>query len=485
MATALITLDEERYLRSLLGQPDDRTATKALQEFCEQLRKGAMLIDPSRTRASVKLCLYRPSPSLKRWAINTLTRIGTAQDIPGVMAVWRDHPDDPDMLGAVVAAVYALTDEDNASATLEKSGIALEGVSLIAASQYSLKQKRRLVETVIPLEKADDAQLRSGIVLAGTGKSPEHLFDKKYTNAISLGQLNHHNTPSVSKYSIWALAELDLGFSALSIPISSLESQPAEVRKWIFRLLFRDAPALRKSLEMITVASRDSDTDVREESAIALRDTYVEGMDSIVLKWCFSEAHLETRSRLVEHMASQSDRSQLYADAVLELYKNELVRSDRRARIESAAAKTGIYNHLRKIDISQEMGTMFANDNILIGRVPVTIEQNFHNNNIGAVSGSGDIITQTMQSVGTVQNDQLRSLLESVLAELQNNPNTPEAKSVADAVGGVAQKPSKPMLERLVGALGTLKTGTAAVGSIFKNVDGLIDQAGDVMDSLS
>jgi len=483
MATALITLDEERYLRSLLSQPDDRTATKALQEFCKQLRRGAILVDPSRTKASIKLCLYRPSPSLKRWAVNALTKIGASHDISGIMEVWRAHPDDPDILGAVVAAVYALTDEESASNTLEKAGIALEGVSLIAASQYSVTQKKRLVETIIPLEKADSAQLRSGIVLAGTGKAPEHLFDKKYTNAIALGQLNQHDVASVSKYSIWALSELDLGFSALSLPISSLESQPAEVRKWIFRLLFKDKGALRRSLDMITVASRDVDNEVREESAIALRDTYIPDLDKIVTRWCFSEAHAETRSRLVEHMAHQVDQSDLYANAVLEIYRNEPVRSERRTRIEAAAAGTRIYNDLRKIDISQEMGTMFANDNILLGRGSVTIEQNFHNNTIGAVSGSGDIIANTMQSVGAVQNDEARTLLESILAELQSNPKTPEANAVAKAVADVAKKPAKPMLERLVGAMGSLKTATSAAGSIFQNVDGLIDHAESIMNN--
>src|SRR3569833_2482567 len=111
-------------------------------------------------------------------------------------------------------------------------------------------------------------------------------------------------------------------------------------------------------------------------------------MESRIIDWLFREKLEETRYRLIEHMAGQSDRTDTYAKVVVQIYQNYPLKSGRRMRVEAAAAKTNIYNQLRKIDVSQEMGTLFANDNNwAIGGFGnmVKIEQNFSNNQIGAV----------------------------------------------------------------------------------------------------
>lgn len=473
------TLEEERYLVTQLSQADDRVATKALQWMCERTRAGWFFTDASKVRAVVRFCLHRTSPNARRWAVNALGEIGAGSDLTPVLELLPAADNDPDLLTSIVATIFSGRSDEESAEILGRFDIPIEGLALIAAAQFSPLQKRRLIATRVPLETSDPAELRAAIILAGTDKGPEHLFDQKFPNAISLSQLNLHDVSSVSKYSIWALAQLNLGFSALQLPLSDFESSPPEVRKWILRLLFSDPSSLAKHLDMVSVAQRDPSREVREESAIELRDIFVLGLDKYVSDWLFKEDHHEAHKSLLDHMAAQSDKSARYPPIVTEFYRKSPPKSDSRIRIEAAAAGTSLYRDLRKIDYEDESGFLFHNDNDSDGRLGmVTINQDFSGSHIGAVTASGGISANTIAAVAQADAP-AKEILEKALgliAGLDQSPRTEGERLIQE----VASRPSKSGWEKLVSFLKGTKETVVALGGTVEGVDGMIDSISDL-----
>jgi hypothetical protein len=475
------TLEEERYLISQLSQGDDRVATKALQWLCERYRRGYFLTDPVKVRSVTRLCLHRPLPNARRWAVNALAEIGTGSDLSPILELASNIHDDPDLLSSIVAAVFSGKPEEEASDLLNGVGIDISGLALIAAAQFSSEQKRALVQTLIPLETAGPAELRAAIVLAGTGKAPEHLFDRKFPNAITLSQLNLHDVSSVSKYSIWALAQLKLGFSSLQIPLSQLESSTSEVRKWVLRLLFSDSDSLSKNLDLLSVARKDQSSEVREEAAIELRSTFVDGMEQQVSDWFFKEENIEAKMFLLDHMSAQAHRSSLYGPIVMEFYRTAPPKSDRRIRIEAAAAGTELYRDLRKLDLQEESGTLFANDNDHGGQGSmVHINQNFSGSQIGAVSATGPVSVDTLNAIGQQTDAATKELLEKVvLALLAMKPE--EQATGQRLVRDIAESPERSKWQNLLGFLKGAKEGAVAIGGSIEGLDSLIESVGGMI----
>jgi hypothetical protein len=403
-------------------------------------------------------------------------------DIGAVLNLLPLGEADPDLLVAVISCIFSQRPDVEASTLLAQGGVEMEGLALIAASRFSLNQKQRLVQTRIPLDSASPEELRAAIVLTGTGKSPEHLFHAKHTNALALSELNLHDVPSVSKYSIWALAELKLGYSSLLLPVSSLESSPAEVRKWFLRLLFSDPYALRRHFELVRYAQTDKSTEVREEAAMELRNIYVDGLAPPVRDWFFNEIHEEARFALLEHMAAQSSFNESYRAITTEFYKTALLKSDTRNRIEAAAAGTPLFSELRKIALVEESRSLFSNDNefSLGAKSLTTINQHFHNSQIGAVSASGSISAETIAAVQKIEDGDQRETLLKCLS-LIGQISAPEVKQEGEKlVGALAEAPSQPRWQQLLGYLKGAREGMDAASGLAEGMDGLIGNVQDL-----
>jgi hypothetical protein len=477
------TFEEERFLLAQLSGNDDRTATKALQWLCGKMREGRFFTDVSRIRATTTLSLYRESHSAKRWAVNALTAMGGGASLDAVLGLLPLADSDPDLMAAIVAFVFSERPDVEASSLLGRHNVHMEGLALIAASQFSRTQKQRLIDTRIPLDTASPEELRAAIILAGTGKSPENLFHASHSNAIALSELNKHDVASVSKYSIWALTELRLGFSTLKIPISALTNYPPEVRKWFLRLLFSDNHALAKNLDLVDYARSDPSTEVREEAAMELRGTYIEGLSAPVTKWFFNEEYKEARFVLLEHMAAQSGRDTTYERIAMEFYKRELPKSDSRTRIEAAAAGTPLYRDLRKFAIMEEGTSLFSNDNEFVGSIPMTqINQTFNNSQIGAVSGAGGVTAQSINAVHKVEDTSARDVLLrslNLIAQFSNNDLRANGEEIVQEVAGTpaAGKWAK-LLEYFKSAKESVDTAGGLAGGINDLIGNISDLAG-------
>ena len=413
---------------------------------------------------------------VRRWALNAIAIVGIGSDHTLILEQLHPAANDPDLMTAVVAALYARSPV-NASQLLTASGVDLTGANLIAAAQYSPVERQRLIDTKIPIENATAEELKAGLILTGTSKAPEHLFFAAHKNKVALEQLNLHPVASVSKYSIWALAKLRLGFDSLKIPLSDFDSSPPEVRKWVLRLLFSDPKNLSKNLEMVQRAGRDDSDEVRHEGAIELRGAYVKDLGPHVMDWYHDEAFMPAKDALIEHMAAQAYKSDQYMELVTRTYEMAPFQSQSRTRLEAAAAGTSCYAELRRIAVKAEMPSLFT-DSVLPRENHVTNINNFgDNSNFGAVSFGGAVNADTITAIGSVQNPAIKATLESVLAFINSASLNPGQKAEGEQlVRDVATDPSKSKMQKLVGWMKAIGTGASAAGTAVGGLEGLVEK---------
>jgi hypothetical protein len=479
----LFSAEEERYLFNQILSGNEKVTQKALHWLSDRLSEECRFADPLHVRNSLRICLTSESMGVRRWALNAIAILGLGHGSDYSIIIDQLHPaeNDPDLMAAVVAALYALHPA-NASQLLSAKGVDLTGANLIAAAQYSPAQLRVLIDTKIPIDSSSSEELKAGLILTGTAKAPEHLFFAAHKNKVALEQLNLHPVSSVSKYSIWALAKLKLGFDSLKIPLSDFDSSPPEVRKWVLRLLFSDPKNLAKNLEMVQRAGRDESEEVRHEGAIELRSAYVKDLGSYVMDWYFNESFIPAKDALIEHMAAQAYKSGAYMELVTRIYEIEPAKSQRRTRLEAAAAGTSSYGEFRRIAIKAETTSLFQ-DAALPRENPVTNNYNFgDNSNFGAISIGGDVNNQTIQAVGSVQNPAIREVLESVLAFINGSELNPDQKAEGEQlVREAATEPNKTKMQKLIVYVKAIGTGASAVGTLVGGVDGLVEKIQSVL----
>lgn len=459
---------EETFITSRLMHGEDHIATKTLQWVCEQCRLGRFFPDPNRVRPYLRSNLMRASSNARRWAVNALGLVGTGNDLQPILNQLRSADQDPDLLNSIVTTIFSARNSE-AERILTSNNVEIEGIALIAASQFSLTHKKKLIEECIPIETENPGILRAAIVLAGLNNAPEHMFDNRFTNAICLGQLNLHDIAAVSKYSIWALAQRRFGFGSLLIKEEDIEGQPPEVRKWIFRLLVSDPYNLSRRLDLFSIIPRDSSREVREEVAIELSDFYAPGIEDHTKSWFFREEDQEVRDFLLDHMAAQSDRCPTYSDVVIEMYKTFPLGSAARQRVESSAARTNLWSDLRRISVEDERGRLFnmANDN----EKPSTVVNQTFYAPVTGVSGSGNVSVNAANVVSSVTDPGAKAALEAVLDVIAKIDDAGRKAELAAAVEAAARTPERTAWTTLLGLLDKAKNASVAVGGLALAAD--------------
>ena len=275
--------------------------------------------------------------------------------------------------------------------------------------------------------------LRAGIVLAGRGHAPENLFLKNYPNAVALSELNLHDEPGVVKYALWGMAELEIDHSQLRIPVDEIDDCEEQIRKWIFRLIFASDAGLETNLDLVSHIRKD-DSEKREESAIGLRQNYVEEAVCGIMQWFSGESHEPTRNALIDHFCYNIIRDPRYADLIEQLYTEDQRRGVVRERVEAGVQGTDYYRKFRAIEMREEASAFlppFEPEGLFGVK---KIEQNFNQSTIGGVAGTGGVSvgSQNIDQSG-IKADELTKLIGEIIAfaEKLDDPRALSGRSSA------------------------------------------------------
>lgn len=354
---------EAAYLELLIGENDPELCKGGLQRLCKLYRSGHR---HRRERALIVFVvglLHDSAAKVRRWALNLLALAGSADQVPAIVETLKRDRADPDIVGAGISALCALLPEDEARDELKRAELPLDAATLLAATQQSNHFSKELRVTRVNIDNADEPILRLSGILVGLDKAPENLFGLKFENRAVIGQLNQHPDRIVAQYSVWAINENPrLGHRDLTIKLADIAAQPTNVRKYYYQTIVSDVKTAMKNREGIVVGSEDLSEEARGGLATGLRYIYYDSLEEVVLDWYEEEASDSTKQRLLEHMATQSDKCSSYGPEVIRVYRTTTPNSLTRARLEAAARNTELYTEMKKITYKAEGEDLFGSD---------------------------------------------------------------------------------------------------------------------------
>lgn len=476
-----IDATEAKFLELQLHSGDATTRKNALQRLCRLHRLGQRLRTPEGTVLLVIGLLYDPDKKVVRWALNAAAFLVKADRVEAVLNAIDRNRDDPDIVGAGVAALAATNDEDRLRELLEARGLPLQGATLLAAAQKLPKLGANLTANRINIDTAPISELRLASVLVGIEKAPENMFDPNHANSEVIGALNSHPDAIVAQYSIWATMESkQLGLAHVRIPLGDVMAQRDNVRAYIYRLLASDPSAARANLDFIDEAAADPDPDARASLARGLRDTYFDGLEEVVVSWFLDEEDPKTAGYLLDHMAAQASHVPRYGELVEHEYRALAAGSPSRTRLEVAARGTSLNSTLGRIRLASDSADFFQ-----MGVTEVTNNNSFTFNGpaTGAFAGTGNASTGDISAIYRTEAPRIASEELAKLAALIDEDASIDG-GVKEDVKAASQGPKKALVEKIANWLKVAKDGGQLAGAAAAAAPAILENLSKVIPHL-
>lgn len=460
---------ESDYLRSQIDSGDNRRIKGALQGLSQHYRRG-LVVNPGQLIGvvnSVVATAFRPTidEKVRRWVLNALARIGDEGTcLPAVLHILKNHGDEPQTLASGIAAVYKLCVRQNPGQVL--AGIHFDPqMRTLAALQHVPANKLDLGDLPVNAETAAADPLLLALLVVGLGRSPDNLLNPRLSDGEMVRALGKHHDPIVSQYSVWAITENDkLRLAHLGIDLKDIDSQPENVRGWMFQLLGIEATETEPHWEYVRLGMSDPAIEARKGLAVGLKNTFVDVFEPMVLDWVTAEGDPDVRLHIMEHIVRQAEKSRPYHRFAIEIYDGEPPDSPLRKCMEASAVQMPIYTEFRQIGAG-------AKD--LFGGGITMVKNQW---NIGTVTGGAVAVgeseatnygTTNVQVLSQQQVQTIQSELAKLEAALHESEGLPEDKK-KDALTHVAAAKEDPSPSKVgkvidfIGHLGTLaEAGTA------------------------
>lgn len=477
-----LTVDESALLRyELRIASGARTIKRGLQRLCMFYEAKRKLEDPSDHRQLIHSHMSCEDVVLRRWSLKALGLIGDRDDRVRIVKHLRiEHDLEAQTWG--IAALLKNADDRTMTEVCREAGIENTTPLLLAARLYAPSHwiLHHWTPVTVSLD-TDDLTLKWAIFLAGYNRAPAELFHPRFANRIFLGQLNQHDSPEVSEYSIWALWERpDFGASDLTIPLERARQRPENARKWLYRLYMQAPLSVGLDPDALGEFRKDESIPAREGLALGVVDLHDASFDQAVMEWYDEESDLGIRDTLLTAMAGHSDGNADFADLVQRRFSAAAPDSALRPRLLAASERTGLYQKLKRMELDSE----YARQGLLqFGQAAnIRVEGDLFQMAESNIVAGGNIVAQNIvggnmlnsandavQSIGP-DRQQDRAVLEQVLDFLKSKPLPPGQQSeIETAVQAAAQESGSSSRRRLLDVLqSTAKTaalaGPAAAG---------------------
>jgi hypothetical protein len=463
------------YLRSQIDTGDPIRTKKALQEVSRRYRQG-YIIRPDQLygfeNAIIGLFSTQSDPKVRRWGINALAQIGRSSFcLDAIIHILMAHSGDLDSVAAGIAAVYKLS--RNPSRVLASMSLDGQMVTL-AALQHIPPSKLDLSSFPINIDIASPEILRLALVAVGLGKAPEPTFGN-YTQQDIIKALGGHDDILVSQYAVGAITENPrFTVADLAFDIKDVEQKAANIRAWVFQLLAMRPDSAIEYQEYLTLGSRDDKVEPRIGLATGLRDTFYDGLEELVLEWVYSEADVEVRNLLIDHMIRQAARCPLYESHVLDFYQREPPGSLLQWRMEASAIGTpmwGAFKRIEQPDLLRRVTYVTNHNNTF----------NFNGNVLSPGAAFGGDVTNTemknqfgpaMSQALLSQISRARREVEGIIVDAEVEGTKAEA---LESLRAAQTEPTEGRLSKAVAALEKLQTAAAATLGAGTAIRGIVE----------
>lgn len=474
-----------RYQLTLKGRP--REVKAGLQRLCAHYDRGFRLADPHELRMLVRALLWDDAAIVRRWSYKALAMFGERRDSFQLAQRLRIEADLENQSWGI-AAIIALAKDAELRKVCAETGLDHSVPLMLAARLFANARWLQLngEPPTINIERAEPLTLKWASLLAGYSRAPTNMFHPAYENRILLAKLNVHPVPDVSEYSVWALWQnpdynvQDLGMSFHAVP-----GRPDNVRRWVNRLLTKEAAFIGNNLDLFDELRRDDATGAREGLALGIRDSYVPGLNRRVLDWHEDEPEELVRDLLLEHMAHAAEHCLDYADLVERNYTRSARESGLRQRLLAASRGKPLYATLRRIEIAEQIQQ--AKEPPAQAQLAITIgDMTVNNTNFNAgrdIVGQnlvgGDMIASANRAVQHMEQERQdqQTVLRDLLQFLQNDKsiNEHQRNEAIKAIEAVAATNTATAKRGLVDTLKMICAGTTAVVGTVDQVQHFIE----------
>jgi len=465
----LINKPSVDYIRTQLDTGDSAQTKRALQYLCKLYRSGHR-IRPEELcgveQSIVGILFTSQDEKVRRWALNALARFGRpAISLAPVLGVLEDFSDEPQTAAAAIAAIYRMQ-PNGATEIISGLGMFDPQIRVLAAMQHVDAAKLDQRGLSINIEIAPPDVLKLGLIVVGLDRAPANLFHPRHSNGEIVRVLGTHHDCIISQYTVWAIAENDnLGLCDLGIPISSIETQPANVRAWIYQLIAMSPATAEANLEYIELGAGDPETEARLGLAVGLRETYYDGIEALILDWFSGETDQEVVQALLDHMIRQSSKCPTYEEAAIQSYEKEGPGSAARKRMEAHATGLPLYARFQRISYDGS-NDLFRSMTIMNTTINGGIQA-------GAVSVNGDAtnmgttnIHYQPQTIEAIQTE-----LTKAIREIHTSTADPDLKEQAlEHVRAAQADPTPDKLTKAIGFLGKIEAVTAMAAGVGTSI---------------
>lgn len=322
MRTTRISDLEAAFLKFELESQDARRQKTALQDVCRRYRSGQALAPEARHEFEVQtgyLAVNARDRKVVRWALNSIARLGTQQGAANsVKAALSRHVEDPEIVGAAIAALAALY--RGAVPELPSNAPVPPEMRVLAAMQTVTAAQLSKVQLQINIEHADAELLKLALIVIGLNRDIQHLLHPRFENGDLVRVLGQHDDPVVRQYSVWAVTEnaaLDLNHLGISFDRTEAESENVQAK--LLELGASSIVDLTERQDLILAGSSYPSVLAREGLAKGLLRNYYNGLEGVTLDWARTEAEMRVRVLLAEHFGRFADRLPSYEDMATDL----------------------------------------------------------------------------------------------------------------------------------------------------------------------
>lgn len=477
---------EVNYLRYVLRLDGRETTIKrGLQLLCQHYERGRRLTDATDVRQLVHSHIGSAHLLVRRWALKALGLIGHPDDMPRIVDRLRVEEDLEAQTWGMAALLKNARDkgltELCVAAHLEKSSAIVLASRLYAPSRW-LKTQRD--EIRISLDD-DDLTLKWATFLIGYGRAPEELFHPRYKNEIFLGELNHHTSPDIREYSIWAMWErADYSAKHLKIPLHEARRHPESVRKWLYRLAAKSPDVVDLEPSVLSDWRLDASASAREGLALGVGELDAVRFGSVAVEWYSLESDEAVQHVLLESMAKQSAFSSDYGFLVLQKFREERRDSPLQRRLLAASVGTPLYGKLRAntagdeasnqagLFVDPKVQIIVQGDFVMGNQIKAGRDINANNLVGGSMIGSANAAVQKLSK----KDEAAARVLGQIIEMLASTKAADEAKNeVAETVITMARTPTELAKTSLIDKLTDYGKKAAAVGGAIGGLDKLIE----------
>jgi hypothetical protein len=346
-----------------LASLDPTEIKRGLQDACELIERGRYFNDHTVFIAVIPRLLVQSDTKVRRWAYKLIALLRDERLLEALTDKF-DSETDAENISWLVSAVFALLTDRDLEVWLRDKGEQFFGTYLeLAARLYRRSTFLEDREQLGKREFDSDPMVRKWTsLLWGYRKEiPPRILGYNVATDL-IGNLVADNHEESVEYSIWAHYQNPEGSAKRLIlrPLHIKDRGPANVRRWLYRLLTKNIRSARAFRELVLSGMDDPSVDAREGLALGIGRLAPFGLDAEILDWFERTPDNNVRLALVDHLGKAAEDKRGYLNTLVSWYARSAADAALRRKIEAAASAAPELR--RAIELTRNAATIPPSD---------------------------------------------------------------------------------------------------------------------------